>query len=320
MNDKRFKRVMNAVDEDLLEEARMPAQRFRKPVGIAAMAACFFLIVGGVMFFNSHNQPQDHSVQMPNPIQSVSVAEVEQLGYRIPLPANAQDASYTLITGSQDAVPMAQVSFLVNESEYTCRTLKTEQPIDISGIYQEWTETIDWAIGSLQLQLRKAADSAWVGWFSPEDGTQWCLSGDPDSVLHTAQGIVQTLGYQMAVAPTGAEQILYNVLLLDDLTVGETTFMMDGITYTYRTAATMEISDDFADISGLSDTFTHAVDAALSYCSARIAYNDGGAGKIVWFDPVPGLLYSVSMDSGASEDALTSMAYQLFSPAQGDVG
>ena len=60
--------------------------------------------------------------------------------------------------------------------------------------------------------------------------------------------------------------------------------------------------------------------AAVSYCVARLSYEDGGGGKIVWFDPVPGLLYSLSMNSNASAEQLTELAVQLFSPAQGDVG
>ena len=215
---------------------------------------------------------------------------------------------------------MAQVSFLVNDRDYTCRAVKAEQAEDISGIYQEWAESIDWAIGELQMQMRKAADSAWVGWFSATDGVQWCLSGDPDSVLLTAQEIVETLGYQMAVAPDGAEQVVYNVLTLDSLAVGETTFVLDGVSYTYRTAATTEITEDFADISGLTAQYPVNETAAVSYCDARLSYEEGGSGKLVWFDPVPGLLYSLTMDSNASADTLTLMAEQLFAPAQGDVG
>ena len=324
MNDKRFQRLMGSVDPELLEEAKETPRRFGKRFGtLAAMASCFVLLVGGVMIFQSRDStldPQQGTTQLANPIQTVTAAEVAQLGYRIPLPAEAQDTKYQLIALSQDTTPMAQVSFLVNDSEYTCRAAKTDYAEDISGIYQEWTESIDWVIGELQMQMRKAADAAWVGWFSATDGVQWCLSGDPDNVLITAQEIVETLGYQMAVAPAGAEQVVYDVLALDGLVVGETTFVLDGISYTYRTAATPEIAEDFTDISGLTAQYPVNETTAVSYCDARLSYEDGGNGKIVWFDPVPGLLYSLRMDTGASADSLTQMATQLFSPAQGDVG
>jgi hypothetical protein len=45
-----------------------------------------------------------------------------------------------------------------------------------------------------------------------------------------------------------------------------------------------------------------------------------GSGKLVWFDVVPGLLYSLTMSDGASQSALLDMAQQLYTPAQGDVG
>ena len=324
MNIKRFRRLIDSVDPELLEEAKEPPRRSRKQFGtLAAMAACFVLLVGGVIIFQSRDSvqdPQQGTAQLANPIQTVTAAEVAQLGYRIPLPAEAQDTKYQLITLSQDTTPMAQVSFLVNDRDYTCRAVKAEQAEDISGIYQEWAESIDWAIGELQMQMRKATDSAWVGWFSATDGVQWCLSGDPDSVLLTAQEIVETLGYQMAVAPNGAEQVVYDVLTLDGLAVGETIFVLDGVSYTYRTAATTEITEDFADISGLTAQYPVNETAAVSYCDARLSYEDNGSGKIVWFDPVPGLLYSLTMDSGASADAMTLMAEQLFTPTQGDVG
>ena len=324
MNIKRFRRLIDSVDPELLEEAKEPPRRSRKQFGtLAAMAACFVLLVAGVMIFQSRDSaqdPQQGTAQLANPIQTVTAAEVAQLGYRIPLPAEAQETKYQLITLSQDTTPMAQVSFLVNDRDYTCRAAKAEQAEDISGIYQEWAESIDWAIGELQMQMRKATDSAWVGWFSATDGVQWCLSGDPDSVLLTAQEIVETLGYQMAVAPNGAEQVVYDVLTLDGLAVGETIFVLDGVSYTYRTAATTEITEDFADISGLTAQYPVNETAAVSYCDARLSYEDNGSGKIVWFDPVPGLLYSLTMDSGASADAMTLMAEQLFAPTQGDVG
>lgn len=324
MNDKRFQRLMGSVDPELLEEAKEPPRRFGKRFGsLAAMAACFVLLVGGVMIFQSRDpaqDPQHGTAQLANPIKTVTAAEVTQLGYRIPLPAEAQNTKYQLITLSQDTTPMAQVSFLVDDENYTCRAAKADQAEDISGIYQEWDESIDWAIGELQMQMRKAADTAWVGWFSAADGVQWCLSGDPDGVLMTAQEIVETLGYQMAVAPDGAEQVVYDVLTLDGLAVGETIFVLDGISYTYRTAATPEITADFADISGLTGPYPVNESTVISYCDARLSYEEGGSGKIVWFDTVPGLLYSLSMESSASADALTEMAGHLFAPAQGDVG
>ena len=76
---------------------------------------------------------------------------------------------------------------------------------------------------------------------------------------------------------------------------------------------------DLVDISGLDDCST-AASGSVGYCSARLSYDEGGAGKIIWFDIVPGVEYSLSVESGASEDSLIAMANELFTPLQGEAG
>ena len=52
MNNKRFRRLMDSVDPELLEEAKEPLRRSRKRFGsLAAMVACFVLLVGGVILY-----------------------------------------------------------------------------------------------------------------------------------------------------------------------------------------------------------------------------------------------------------------------------
>ena len=58
----------------------------------------------------------------------------------------------------------------------------------------------------------------------------------------------------------------------------------------------------------------------LGWCAAEAFWTEGGAGKLIWLDLAPGLVYSLTMDTGASKDALTEMAETLYTPAQGDVG
>ena len=65
-------------------------------------------------------------------------------------------------------------------------------------------------------------------------------------------------------------------------------------------------------------SYTHL--AKVLWCPAVISYDESGAGKITWFDVAPGLVYSLSADSGASRDALLDMVNRLFTPAQGEVG
>ena len=115
-------------------------------------------------------------------------------------------------------------------------------------------------------------------------------------------------GLNVTVAPEYAENITYNAFLLDGLTVAETTFRIDGITYAYRMAGTVELLDDFTDISDLNTSFGHTSAGEVFWCTAKVSFDAGGQGKVLWFDLVPGILYSLSMDSGASEEALLDMA------------
>lgn len=43
-------------------------------------------------------------------------------------------------------------------------------------------------------------------------------------------------------------------------------------------------------------------------------------GKIIWFDIVPGIEYSLSVESGANAEVLSDMASLLFTPMQGEAG
>lgn len=235
-----------------------------------------------------------------------------------------QKVAYSLIDmGGKSNTPMVEVVFESDGHTYSCRALKAETSEDISGIDSDWTQRLDWTVGVLEMQMCQSEnETAWVGWYAPDVGVQWCLSGDEDalSLLHTAQSIVAALGYDLAAAPAGAEAVRYNAFELDGLTVGETEFILDGVSYSYRMAQTWVIEDDFADISGLEQEFQNHVTGEVMWCPAKLSFDEGGAGKVIWFDVAPGLLYSVSMEQGASEEALLAIANQLFEPAQGDVG
>ena len=349
MNDKRFETWMSAADEELLEEAQMPLParqiRWRRVCG--ALAACLCVVVGLLMWRilplreqgaaepalqalpqteKAEREPAAAETMQEPPqeetAETLTSADLAALGYEMVLPDGAEAADYRLVTLADQAAPVAQATFTRGGTVYTYRALKSAAPADISGLSAPWSEQLDWNVSTLQMQLRTSEEEAaesWVGWYAAETETQWCLlsEGDSRALLHTAQEIVETIGYDMAVAPADAELVLYDVFALDGLTVGETTFVKDGIGWTYRTAATSAL--ELSDISGMADGSTQAEGEVL-WCGARISYTEGGAGKIIWFDIVPGLLYSLSMDSGASEEALLAMAGELFVPAQGEVG
>jgi hypothetical protein len=314
MNEERFSFVMHSLDDELLEEAQRKAEHRNMWIKIAAGAVAACLCVAAVWAL------ADGRGQNGN---TVTAAEITQLGYSLPLPADAKNAEYSKVS-SGAAVPMAQVTFSSGGEKYTCRALKTDSRKDISGLTSDWAESLDWSAGTLQLQLRESAGgTSWFGWYSPEDGTQWCLSSksaDALPLMHTAQQIVDTLGYEMEVAPEGAQDVQYSAFALNGLTVAETAFKLNGVQCAFRTASTADVDENFADISGKDGPYENTAAAQVSWCPARVYYNAGGEGKIVWFDIVPGLLYSLTMSNGASEKALEEMASQLYTPAQGDVG
>ena len=321
MKNQKFEQVMGMVDDDLLEEAaayRAPKKK-RLPMFAGAAAACLLVAVSAFSFFGT-GMGKAEQTTIANPMQKVSHAEVTQLGYSIPLPAAAAETEYFLIdTGAE--TPMAEVRFLSNDTRYTCRTLKTDGPADISGIYADWTQDYNWETEELQIHLTQAEDqTVRMEWYAPESGTQWSLSGGTDALalMRTAREIVETLGYNMAVSPAEAENVRYAAIEQGGMEIGETVFVLNGIEYTYRTAATLEIAEDFADISGVEDDFAEQVEGEILWCPARLYFDKGGSGKIVWFDVAPGLLYSLHMSEGADAERLTEMAELLFEPAQNE--
>lgn len=304
----RFFLFMNAVDDDLLEEAlalpkRKLAAHWR---GLAAAAACLCLVLGLLLWQGRNPAPPD---------TGVTAADLAGYGYELPLPANAQDVHYGLLP-SPSEVPIAQAEFDRDGHAVILRAWKTDQPQDIFDDGETWTDQVDWNADGTALTLRANTQTAQVSWHA--DQTQWSVQADmtPADLLDTVDDIFSVLGRQLAQAPEGALDIHYNAFYLDDLAVGETTFTLDGVQCAYRIAPTYDTSSDFADISGVAGDFTHRAEAEVGWCPARLAWNQAGAGKVVWFDVVPGQLYSLSVDAGASQESLLDLANQLFAPAQ----
>ena len=327
MNDKLFERMMSAVDEELLEEAQHPvkSRRNRSWITLAvSAAACVAVIMTAIPRAPVTPEPEPGNTMVVNPLQAVTAAEMEAQGYWIPLPEDAETPSYFLINlGAEQAAPMAEVRFVRNGGEYTCRALKTTASEDISGLYAQWNQTDTWKLETLEVSVREAEDlTACVSWYEQEPGLQWCLSGTQGTaaLLSTAGEILDTLGYDLDVAPDGARELVFRKLLQDGLEVGETTFVLDGVCYVYRVAASNVVEENFADISGVEKAFAENTVGEIGWCSARLSFDETAEGKILWFDPAPGLLYSLYMESGASEAALLDMADLLYDPAQNDAG
>ena len=303
MNDK-FSVVMQALDEDLLEEAMEPVRRKRSPGWLIAAAACLCILL---------------SLPMLRPGTSpVSLSELRSMGYQMPLPETVEVIGYELATREDRSG--AQARFLVGDTEYVYREEKTSQPRILAEGAE--AELLSWNADSLDIQMYTGTDSTSVSWYTREDQTQGYLTAQADSleVLTTASQILRSTGLDVTVAPETARDITYNAFLLDGLTVAETTFELDGIRFSYRMAATAELLEDFTDISGMEGPFERISAGEVAWCRAKINYTPGGQGRIIWFDVVPGILYSMSMDRDASDEILLELANELFEPAQDSIG
>ena len=302
MNDK-FRIVMEAVDDDLLEEAMEPVAKRKRPTWILAAAACLLLVL---------------SLPLLRPrTPSVSLEQLQGMGYEMTLPETVEVIGYELVT--LDERSGAQARFLVGDTEYIYREEKTDQPRPLAN---GTAELLTWNADSLDIQLCTAAGSTSVSWYTHEEQTQGYLTAQADSlaVLTTASQILRSTGLDVTVAPKAARDITYNAFLLDGLTVAETTFELDGVRFSYRMAATAELLEDFADISGMAGPFERISAGEVAWCRAKINYTPGGPGRIIWFDVVPGILYSMSMDQDASDEVLVALANELFEPAQDSIG
>ena len=82
MNQSRFQKWMNAVDDDLLEEAQQPMKKKRSWLYSAgAIAACLAVAVTAVTMTH---RGTDQPAMIANPMHESSAAEFQQLGYSIP--------------------------------------------------------------------------------------------------------------------------------------------------------------------------------------------------------------------------------------------
>ena len=301
MKDK-FQLLMNAVDDDLLEEAMTPVRkRTPLPWVAAAVAACLVLVMG--------------LATLSGRAAAVTVAQLEEMGYEMKLPQQAEKIRYEIISKAEQRA--GQAKFVIQDTKYTYQTVKTQQMQSLSQGKSE-SQVLSWSAGGLNIQLLACPSTTSVSWYIQDEQTQCYLTARANTleVLTTASQILRATGLNVTVAPEDAENITYNAFRLDGLTVAETTFQIDGITYVYRMAATMELLENFADISGMDGPFDEIAAGEVYWCRAKLNFNEGGQGKILWFDLVPGILYSMSMDRDASREALLDMANGLFIPAQ----
>ena len=177
---------------------------------------------------------------------------------------------------------------------------------------------------TIKKDMRTDGEESWVGWYARSTGTQWALGAEDSaqSVLHSACGILKTLGYDVAVAPEDAENVTYSVLEIDGQTVAETAFTLDGIPYRWHVGTgDSEDPERLVDLSGSERVYPHTEETTIRWCRAELSDDPGNAGcKLIWIDIAPGLAYSLETDGTVPPEALQELAESLFVPAQGEEG
>ncbi len=135
----------------------------------------------------------------------------------------------------------------------------------------------------------------------------------------TQQQLLEKTGISFAV-PEGVENVIYSYIDTGDgqPATAQMCFSLDGIDYTARAVSSDVPGDTLPDISGLYYDWEQSDTAQVGYNSAQLFLNEGEQGYVTWYDYAPGLLYCVSMGSGASADALTAIAVQCCPPLQGE--
>lgn len=136
-----------------------------------------------------------------------------------------------------------------------------------------------------------------------------------ENPMHSAtqESILEDIGVSFQI-PAGAEDVKFYTIDTDPKTA-QMSFVFDGDEYTYRIAS----NNEFTDISGMYYEWEETEETHVGYCDAKICWNDWKEGVILWYDAVPGLMYSISQGVNANYNSLEGMASILFEPAQGEV-
>lgn len=284
MNDNRMKRWMDAIDDDLLEEAQRPLPRGGAARHWGALAACFCAAALALALWQPWSagigdntagadadfgaMDKSFSVAMP------PVLDAEPLSASLALPEGASLTSdYRWRQDGEGAVTGVSCTVLLDGYDYDYGAAYASQPLPAPD---GTLPTDTWQVNGLTLLVY---DDGAVGWYDTFAGIQWyCVAWDGGEPLVTA-------------------------------------FTLNSVTWHYRMAPTLDVSETIPDISAFTGGSLTA-EGRLRWCPTVLRWDAGGAGCIIWRDIAPGLAYSLTADTGASEKTLADMAALVFKPAQ----
>ncbi len=127
----------------------------------------------------------------------------------------------------------------------------------------------------------------------------------------SAERLCETIGAEMGV-PKKAEDVTYYVDESDG--IGEMLFQYEGAELTAR----ISFTSAYEDISGLAYDDWEEKEIEVGRCTATYRETSEGDEKIqscLWYDTVPGLMYSLSA-SGEDTVDLQAIAEEVFVPMQ----
>lgn len=128
-----------------------------------------------------------------------------------------------------------------------------------------------------------------------------------------ADSILNTLGLRFAV-PDNAENVVY--FTMESASLAEMRFMLDGVPCIARIAP----AEGFEDISGLHFNWLEETECDFNALRAVVKTAQDAKSTYslcLWYDAVPGLMYSVSAISPEKTDIL-KIADAVYVPAQGE--
>ncbi len=132
-----------------------------------------------------------------------------------------------------------------------------------------------------------------------------------------AEEILQKIGVEFGL-PEGAEDISYSI-------ISGQTAQMDFVWNGANCCARIEpsIALELQDISGFYYDWKNESVCKVSYNEAQVKWtadeNGDSLGICIWWDAVPGLMYSVSMKANANEENLSTLANAIYIQMQGEV-
>ena len=126
-------------------------------------------------------------------------------------------------------------------------------------------------------------------------------------VQSNPEEILEVLGIRFN-EPEGASGVRYSI-------IGGKTAQMDFVWNGVECTARISGEPSFTDISGMYFSWKSEISTKIERCDAVVKLAESGGsttGVCLWYDTVPGLMCSVSVKSGATQELLEELSRQVY--------